>query len=126
MLIEELNHVAIYVQDLGKSIRFYQDSLELEPLPRPAFSFPGAWFRLGGHQELHLIGNRTEPLSLHRQHHFALKVSSAREAEELLKRNRVAYLGPKPRPDGAIQLFIQDPDGYHIELFELNNSTQEG
>ncbi|AHM58860.1 Glyoxalase/bleomycin resistance protein/dioxygenase [Flammeovirgaceae bacterium 311] len=120
MEIVELNHVAIYVKDLEVSIRFYQDLLELEAIARPAFNFPGAWFRLGGHQELHLIGKREEPLTLHRQHHFALKVKSALEAEALLKKKGVAYMGPKPRPDGATQIFIKDPDGYHIELFEFN------
>jgi lactoylglutathione lyase len=119
MKIEELNHVALYVEDLDKSIRFYGELLELEALPRPAFDFPGAWFRLGSRQELHLIGNRTTEITLHRQHHFALKVHSARDAEELLKKKEIPYLGPKPRPDGATQLFIKDPDGYSIELFEF-------
>lgn len=118
MEIEELNHVAIYVKDLETSYQFYHDVLELEPLPRPAFNFQGAWFRLGKHQELHLIAPRKEELIFIKSHHFALKVKSAQQAEELLKNKGVHYKGPKPRPDGAIQIFIQDPDGYYIELFE--------
>ena len=118
MDIEELNHVAIYVKDVEKSSRFYLDVLSLELIPRPAFDFPGAWFRLGTSQELHLIGNRREELSLHKRHHFALKVKSAKDAEEQLKKKGVSYTGPKARPDGATQIFIQDPDGYYIELFE--------
>jgi catechol 2,3-dioxygenase-like lactoylglutathione lyase family enzyme len=120
MEIVELNHVALYVKDLEASIYFYQDLLELKKIPRPAFKFPGAWFRLGAHQELHLIGNRQESLTLHRQHHFALKVKSAEAAEALLMEKGLDYMGPKPRPDGAIQIFIKDPDGYTIELFEFN------
>ncbi|MBW3544970.1 MAG: VOC family protein [Bacteroidetes bacterium] len=120
MIIEELNHVALYVRDLEKSIRFYEDGLELETLARPAFTFPGAWFRLGSRQELHLIGNREAALTLHRQHHFALKVASANDTALFLKRKGIKFSGPKPRPDGALQIFIQDPDGYYIELFELN------
>lgn len=119
MDIEELNHVAIYVKDLEASYRFYHETLELEPLPRPAFDFPGAWFRLGTHQELHLIGERKELLTLNKRHHFALKVKSVKQAEELLKQKEVKFTGPKPRPDGAIQIFLQDPDGYFIELFEF-------
>lgn len=120
MEIEELNHVAIYVKDVAASYKFYHEVLEFEPIPRPAFDFPGAWFRLGTHQELHLIGNREEELTLHRRHHFALKVKSAQQAEELLKKKGVEYAGPKPRPDGALQIFLKDPDGYYIELFEFN------
>ncbi|EMR01807.1 VOC family protein [Cesiribacter andamanensis] len=120
MDIEELNHVAIWVKDLEASRAFYQRQLGLEAIPRPAFDFPGAWFRLGAGQELHLIGGRKQELSLDRRHHFALKVRSAREAAHWLQQKGVTYRGPKPRPDGAIQLFIQDPDGYTIELFEDN------
>ncbi len=120
MEIEELNHVAIYVKDVALSIRFYGEVLELAPLPRPAFNFPGAWFRLGASQELHLIGNRQEDLVFLKRHHFALKVKSAREAEAFLQRKGVAFTGPKPRPDGAMQIFLQDPDGYFIELFSFN------
>lgn len=118
MEIEELNHVAIYVKDLDVSYQFYHQTLELQPLPRPDFDFPGAWFRLGRSQELHLIGIRHEELVFHKNHHFALRIRSAKHVEELLKQKGVKFRGPKPRPDGALQIFLQDPDGYHIELFE--------
>ena len=119
MEIEELNHVALYVKDVEESSRFYKEVLLLKSIPRPDFNFPGAWFRLGASQELHLIGNRKEELNFVKRHHFALKVKSARGAEEVLKREGVKYSGPKARPDGATQIFIQDPDGYYIELFEF-------
>lgn len=119
MQIEELNHVAIYVKDLDKSIRFYQETLGFKSIPRPAFDFQGAWFRLGEHQELHLIAVRNEELKIVRQNHFALKVKSIREVEAHFKVKKIPYSGPKPRPDGALQIFIQDPDGYFIEFFEF-------
>lgn len=119
MEIEELNHVAIYVKDVEVSYKFYREKLDLEPIPRPAFDFPGAWFRLGKRQELHLIGNRQEELIFHRRHHFALKVKSASQVEEKLKEKGVKYSGPSKRPDGAIQIFLQDPDGYYIEFYEF-------
>lgn len=118
MEIEELNHVTLYVKDLAKSQYFYQELLGLEIIPRPAFSFPGLWFRLGKQQELHLIGNCQELLTFYKQQHFALRVKSALKTEELLKSKGVFYRGPKKRADGASQLFIQDPDGYFIEFFE--------
>ena len=60
MQIAQLNHVAIHVADVERSVAFYRDVLRLEPIPRPAFTFPGAWFRLGVDQELHMIGERKE------------------------------------------------------------------
>ena len=58
----ELNHVALHVADVKKSCEFYRGTLKLEPMERPAFDFPGAWFRLGEFQELHLIGDRVDAL----------------------------------------------------------------
>ena len=52
-----LDHVALFVADVARSIHFYQHILGWEPLPRPSFDFPGAWFHLGGGLQLHLVGN---------------------------------------------------------------------
>jgi lactoylglutathione lyase len=116
--ILELNHVAILVRDVEKSCNFYSTVLKLDPMPRPAFDFPGAWFRLGTAQELHIIGGRTEPVTLlDRANHFALRTEDLAPWQEHFKRLGVEFRGPKPRPDGAIQIFIRDVDGHLIELF---------
>ena len=71
----QLDHVALHVADLERSVKFYTEVLKLEPMPRPAFAFPGAWFRLGERQELHLIGERTAPVISHnRGNHWALMI----------------------------------------------------
>jgi len=118
MKIQELNHVAIHVSDVEESCRFYREVLRLEPLPRPAFSFPGAWFRLGANQELHLIGERTEPVLSHNHgNHFALRVDDLGVWEGHFESLGVEHFPRKRRPDGAWQLFLRDPDGHVIELF---------
>ena len=114
----ELNHVAIHVKDVEASCEFYRSVLRLEPMPRPAFTFPGAWFRLGAHQELHIIGDRTEPVHSHnRGNHFALRVDNLDEWEKHLQQLGAEYRPRKMRPDGAWQIFVRDPDGHFIELF---------
>ena len=118
MKIYELNHVAIHVKDVEASCEFYRNVLRLEPIPRPAFTFPGAWFRLGDNQELHLIGERTEPVQSHnRGNHFALRVDNLDEWETHLQKMDTDYRPRKMRPDGAWQVFLRDPDGHIIELF---------
>ena len=120
MDILDLNHVALHVQDVAVSCQFYEHVLNLPVLDRPAFNFPGAWFRLGSTQELHLIGERQALVHNHAQgNHFALRVASVPEAAGELLRKNVAFNGPMQRPDGKWQLFLQDPDGYIIELTEL-------
>jgi catechol 2,3-dioxygenase-like lactoylglutathione lyase family enzyme len=118
MKIQELNHVAIHVSDVEKSCRFYSEVLRLEPMPRPAFTFPGAWFRLGTNQELHILGDRAEPVFSHnRGNHFALLVDDLDAWERHFKSLHVEHQPRKTRPDGASQLFLRDPDGHVIELF---------
>jgi catechol 2,3-dioxygenase-like lactoylglutathione lyase family enzyme len=114
--IHELNHVMIRVRDLDASIRFYGEVLGLRRIPRPAFDFPGAWFALGA-QELHLIGDPDLTPESRQHHHFALRIDDTAVARrELEQRGWLHLRGPKSRPDGAMQLFVTDPDGYMIEL----------
>lgn len=115
MNIEHLDHVALHVTDIDASIAFYADVLKLRELPRPNFDFPGAWFALGSH-ELHLIGNCNTPInSHHRGTHFAVKVSDIEEVVAYLETRTVEYLR-KFRPDGAKQVYVQDPDGHYMEF----------
>ena len=114
----ELNHVALHVADVEKSCEFYRDTLKLEPVERPAFDFPGAWFRLGEFQELPLIGDRElDTLSKPRGNHFALRADNLDEWEGHFNSIGQEYLPRRTRPDGASQLFVADPDGHHVELF---------
>lgn len=116
LAIRELNHVMIRVADLERSVQFYRDVLGLRPLPRPAFDFPGAWFALG-HQELHLVGDPAPPAGARGHHHFAIWVENHEAAcRELQEKGWPHLRGPKPRPDGVMQLFVTDPDGYVLEL----------
>lgn len=117
MMIHELNHVALHVIDVEASARFYAAALLLESLPRPAFDFPGAWFRLGRLQELHLIGDRNAAVqSHHRGTHIALAVDDLSEWDAHLDSVGVRRLPRKTRPDGVQQTFIIDLDGHWIEL----------
>ena len=117
MNINQLDHVAIHVADVERSCRFYADVLKLEPLPRPAFDFPGAWFRLGATQELHIIGDRDQPVISHnRGNHYALQVADIDPWEAHFQEIGFQYLLRQVRPDGATQIFLTDPDGHYIEL----------
>jgi len=117
MHISQLNHVALHVADVERSVTFYRDVLGLKPIPRPAFTFPGEWFAIGRDQELHLIGERTkEVVSHNRGNHFAMMVDDFDAWERHLTQRRVQFLPRRTRPDGALQLFIVDPDGHYVEL----------
>lgn len=118
MTILELNHVAVAVTDVERSLRFYRDAIGLPVVPRPNFDFPGAWFRLGQQQELHLLGGRKDPPGdgIPRRGHFALQVSDIHGMADRLRAAGVPFQGPGLRPDGAYQIFVADPDGNAVEL----------
>lgn len=124
--VKTLDHVTVVVKDLQRSRRFYVDQLGMEEVARPGFSFSGSWFQAGATQ-IHLIlehdesgpaGNAIEKeLASSRTHHFAFEVADSFAAAEFLKSQDVPIVsGPKQRPDGAVQTFVLDPDGYVVEL----------
>lgn len=120
LIVRQLNHVALHVADVERSVQFYGEVLGLPAMQRPAFNFPGAWFRIGVDQELHLIGDRDRPVhSHHRGNHLALRVDSLEPWEAQLDRHGATRTERRERPDGALQTFVQDPDGHWIELCVL-------
>jgi catechol 2,3-dioxygenase-like lactoylglutathione lyase family enzyme len=115
MNITQLDHVAIHVADVKTSLAFYVGTLQLKELPRPDFTFPGAWLTIGSH-ELHLIGDREKDAnSHHRGTHFAVRVSYVEEVVDRLETCEIEYIR-KLRPDGAKQIYVQDPDGHYMEF----------
>jgi lactoylglutathione lyase len=115
----QLNHVALHVADVARSCQFYSEVLKLEPMSRPAFSFPGAWFRIGVDQELHLIGGRSldeHPVGSTRGNHWALMIDDMDAWEAYFQREGIFYAPRRTRPDGALQIYVTDPDGHVIEL----------
>lgn len=121
--VQSLDHVTIVIKDLAATRQFYVDLLGMKETTRPNFPFPGQWFQAGAtlihtnleSEESGPAGNGAwhKP----RGHHFAFLVDDCRRAGEELERAGVTFASPpKQRPDGAWQLFIQDPDGYLVEL----------
>ncbi len=117
MEILQLDHVALHVKDVAKTVAFYRDILGLKQIARPGFDFEGAWLRLGKNQSLHLIGGRDRAVhNSNRGDHFALLVDDIDAWAAHLKQCDISHRGPKKRPDGAYQIFLEDPDGHWVEL----------
>ena len=118
--IKALNHVALQISNIDISRDFYSQVLDLQEIPTPAFDYPVVWFSLGAGRELHLVGRETDIKTIPiRGNHFALEVANVYQAEKHLQEKGIPYLPIKYRPDGAKQLFLNDPDGHFIELCQL-------
>lgn len=131
-----LQHCGLIVSDLERSRRFYAEALGLEEVARPAnFTFAGAWFALGD-TEIHLLAEADTTaragmappgpgLAGGLTTHLALEVDELPAWRERLEARGVPpAAGPMPRGDGVDQLFVLDPDGYVIELFERTGQDQ--
>jgi len=54
--------------------------------------------------------------SANRGNHYALRVDDMDAWEAHLKDMGAEYLPRRTRPDGALQIFVKDPDGHLVEL----------
>ena len=117
------NHVAIFVKDLKKSAAFYKDVIQLEVIPEPFHDNKHVWFRTGDHTQLHVI----EGAAAIEQHdintHYSYSVPDLAVFSKHLDEMHVKYGNwnqsskePQLRPDGIKQIYLQDPDGYWIEV----------
>jgi lactoylglutathione lyase len=120
-------HTMIRVIDLERSMRFYEDVLGMQGAHRIDFpDFALVYLRNDENDfeiELTLNKGRQEPYTHGTGYgHIAVVVSDA-----IAERSRIASLGYEPanvkefKRDGELLarfFFIQDPDGYKIEVLE--------
>lgn len=122
-----LNHIAVYVQDLGASTAFYKDVLQLQEIPEPFKDGLHTWFTLGPAGQLHLIQGAAGGITPNKNDHLCFSVVSIEDFIANLDRHQIEYTNwpgtakaPTVRVDGVKQIYFQDPDGHWIEV---NNDT---
>ena len=124
--VKTLDHVTLIVKDLELSRQFYCDLLGMHEIYRPSFSFGGKWFQVGDAQ-IHLIlehdesgpvgENTSTQKKSSRNRHFALEIEDGHAAAKFFQDRGIPLVaGPQERPDGVVQIFVNDPDGYVVEL----------
>ena len=124
--VKHIDHVTLVVANVQASREFYVGLLGMAEVGRPDFDFKGAWFQAGAtlihlieeHEQSGPAGFPDEVLKKSsRNHHFAFEVENATAAANVLKTMGIALVDDaKARPDGAIQVFLTDPDGHVVEL----------
>ena len=125
--VRGIDHVLVVSSDLDKTREFYRDLLGMDEMPRPDFSFPGLWFKAGETQvHVTLAGDdagTSGPGEFTGNYpaqgpHIAFQVEDAAAAAEHARSLDIPIVaGPYLRPDGPLQFYIHDPDGYLIEFF---------
>ncbi|MEQ1593165.1 MAG: VOC family protein [Thiobacillaceae bacterium] len=121
-IISGFLHAGLLVADLHVSRTFYESVLGLIPLPdRPALPYPGEWYALNSHQQLHLMclpnpdATSLRPTHGGRDRHIALGVPRLTDLRARLDSAGVTYT---PSQSGRPALFCRDPDGNTLEFVE--------
>lgn len=124
-LSAKADHLALHVADLDRSVTFYTRYFGLHPIPATARIGTMRWLQAGAF-EVHLIGGRTDPVTVPIALHFALRVQDLSSVIAKLDADKVPWSDSNKKPrvtqtrlDGVRQLYLQDPDGYWIEVNEL-------
>ena len=118
-----INHTAIYVVDIQKTGSFYSNVLGLDTVPEPFHDGKHIWYSTGQHSMLHVIAGATAKKDYYKNQHTCFTVPNFNLFIEKLKQLNWAYedvAGNKnaitTRVDGVHQIWLQDPDGYWLEI----------
>lgn len=116
------DHDAIMVKDLKASAKFYGEVLGLKEIPNGGLGDQIRWFDAGNQVQLHLIENK-DNFPTTKGVHMALSTNDLDGLMKYLKSNQVHFENwpgepgvTNNRPDGIKQIYLQDPDGYWIEI----------
>jgi lactoylglutathione lyase len=117
------NHLAIFVTNLQQSRQFYTNVIGLDTLPEPFHDGKHLWLALGFGSSLHVISGAPNKIAYFPNNHLCLSTSSMDELKKTLEKNKVDWKNAQgqkgmttTRPDGILQIWVQDPDGYWIEI----------
>jgi lactoylglutathione lyase len=123
-----INHLAIYVKDIQQSRVFYTQVLGLDSIPEPFHDGLHLWLNMGGGTSLHIIGGAPERKQYFLNNHLCLSTGNVEEFKKTLVQRNIAWYnagGEKgkttTRVDGVKQIWIQDPDGYWLEINDARN-----
>lgn len=111
MLIKDLHHVNIHVDDLAAAEEFYIDVLGLTKLARPLES-PGTWLAAGS-REVHLS---IRPVPDDVGQHYAFGVDSVADVAETLTAHDRPVEGPFEIEGICRQIFTSHPSGNRVEF----------
>ena len=117
------NHLTVYVTDLGRASEFYSKILLLDTIPEPFHDQRHTWFKIAEHGELHVVSGAKTDIPHDVNIHLAFSVPDLPAFMKHLDEASVKYgnwAGDSKkiqmRPDQISQIYLQDPDGYWIEV----------
>lgn len=122
-------HVAIQAADIDRSAAFYRDAFGLRAIPTPLKN--RRWLDLGNGMALHIQDGRTAPKPSNRSEHLAIHVADLAIVTAWLDRRGIVWTNAagtrrtlQTRFDGVRQIYLQDPDGYWLEVSDARGTAR--
>ncbi|WP_317047663.1 VOC family protein [Pseudotamlana agarivorans] len=123
MFTFSINHIALSVKDVDKSVEFYKKVLDLQEIKNTASNSKTRWLLLGEGKQLHLIPRPDAEIKTNKAVHFALATTNIEAFITHLEKLKIDYSDwidtPNKdyiRKDGIKQVYFQDLNGYWIEV----------
>lgn len=123
MIKPRINHIAFSVLNLQKSTTFYREIIGLDTIPEPFRDGRHTWFSMGDRSHLHLIQHPPPLIVPSKNTHLCFSVPSITKFIEKLNKAGISFEdwpGTKGavtiRADKVKQIYLQDPDGYWLEI----------
>ena len=129
-MLKKIDHIAIAVEDLDKSIAFYEKVLKLKVSTRESiasFAVETATVEIGG-TEIELVEGKSDESAVRRFvdkhgsaiHHIAFLVEDIDRAMKELRAEGVRFIDEKPRPGkGGSRVAFMHPASTRGVLYEL-------
>lgn len=118
-----INHTAIYVIDIKATGQFYSQILGLDTIAEPFHDGKHIWYKTSDHTMLHVIQGADQKKTYYKNQHTCFTVPDFNAFIDKLSKINWPYedvAGNKnkvtTRIDGVHQIWLQDPDGYWIEI----------
>lgn len=117
------SHTAFHVKDVNKSAEFYLNILKIDEMDTPE-GMPDTirWFYLSDTTQIHLIQSE-DLVKIPKGIHISIATSQLEAVIAHLEENKIPFenwFGDKnttnTRGDGIKQIYVQDVDGYWIEI----------
>lgn len=122
-----INHTAIFVVDLAKTGNFYSNLIGLDTVPEPFHDGKHIWYKTAEHTMLHVIQGAVQKKEYYKNQHTCFTVPNFNTFVEKLNQIHWNYEDVSgnqnkitTRVDGIHQIWLQDPDGYWIEINDDN------
>lgn len=123
------NHLALSVKDVNRSVDFYIKVFQLKEITNRSAIDGIRWISLNEGKELHLISVLKEPVVINKAVHLALATKDIDAFVIRLIAMKIVYSDWQGKPntvneraDGVTQIYLQDPDGYWIEVNNIDTT----